>query len=53
MAIDLRDSIKSGLNSGVRQSISSGEITVVFLITQGLDRIVTQSNDSIIGAVGG
>tara|TARA_B100001093_G_C26781971_1_gene995014 strand:- start:518 stop:691 length:174 start_codon:yes stop_codon:yes gene_type:complete len=55
MAIDLRDSIKSGLNSGVRQSISGGEDTIVlidkFLITQGADQIITQSDDNIIAAV--
>jgi len=55
MAIDLRNSIKSGLNSGVRQSISGGENTIVlidkFLVTQGQDQIITQSGDNIVGSV--
>ena len=55
MATDLRDSINSGLNSGVRQSISGGENTIVliekFLIAQNSDQITTQLSDSIIATV--
>ena len=55
MPVSLRNSLNPGLNAGLRQSISSNVASTVlvdkFLITQGSDQIITQSDDNIIGTV--
>jgi hypothetical protein len=55
MATDLRDSIKNGLNSGIRQSVSGGEDAIVliekFLVAQNSDQIITQSGNNIVAVV--
>ena len=55
MPVSLRNSLNPGLNAGLRQSISSNIAPTVlvdkFLITQGSDQIITQSDDNIIGTV--
>jgi len=55
MAVALRSSIGKSLNEGLRRSISAKASGVVlvdkFIITQNSDQLITQSGDSLIGAV--
>ena len=55
MAGNLRNSLNTGLNDGLRQSISGGVTPVVLvlknLVTQNSDQLITQSGDNLTGKV--